>query len=329
MKVLIVRFSSIGDIVLTTPIIRCIKQQIEGAEVHFLTKQAYQILIQDNLYIDKLWTIQKSINEIIPQLLNEKYDYVVDLHNNIRTRGLKLKLKAKNYTFNKINLQKWLLVNFRKPISYNGHVVDRYFDAVKALGVKNDLLPCDFYIPETDNIDLRIYGIEEKKFLAVAIGAKFETKQLPISKTVEVLRKVSLPIVLLGGKEDEEKGQRIAQEIDCLDLTGKINLNASASIVKRAKVLLTNDTGLMHIGACFNTYIVSVWGNTVPEFGMYPYRPMKKESYTIHEVKNLDCRPCSKIGFHECPKGHFNCMTMQNTDEIAKAINLFVEKEDF
>lgn len=326
MKVLIIRFSSIGDIVLTTPVVRCVKQQIQDVEVHYLTKSSYQIILQNNPYIDKVWTIKNTIDEIVEELKKERFDFIIDLHHNLRTASLKTKLRVPSKAFPKINFQKWLLVNFKKPISYQGHVVDRYFETVQSLNVVNDQKSCDFFIPEEDQIDLRINGVEPKNYLAVAVGAKFETKQLPIEKTIEVLKKVSVPIVLLGDRSDEEKANEITKEIPCIDLTGKINLNASAWMVKNAKILLTNDTGLMHIGSAFDTYIVSVWGNTVPAFGMYPYRPNNKDSYTIHEVLGLNCRPCSKIGFHKCPKGHFNCMMLQDTDKIAEAIRLFVEK---
>ncbi len=327
MKVLIVRFSSIGDIVLTTPVIRCLKNQVADVEIHYLTKSSFKIILENNPHIDRLWTINKSIDEVVSELKKEKFDYVIDLHHNVRTLSLKLKLGVKSYSFNKLNIQKWKLVKFQTPMKYKGHLVDRYMETVKALGVKNDHLPCDYFIPEADEIGLRVYGLEPENYIAVAIGAQFETKQLPVSKLTEVLKDQELPIVILGGKQDEERAAEIAQSIPCLDLTGKLNLNGSAYLVKKAAVLLTNDTGLMHIGACFeNMRIVSVWGNTVPEFGMYPYMPQHENHFSIHEVKGLDCRPCSKIGFHECPKGHFNCMMKQDTNEIANAIRRFISE---
>lgn len=327
MKILVVRFSSIGDIVLTTPVIRCVKQQVSNCELHFLTKSAFKIILENNPYIDKLWTINQSIDEVLTQLKAEKYDYVIDLHHNIRTLNLKRKLGVKSSSFNKLNIQKWLLVNFKKPINYTGHIVDRYMDAVAPLGVKNDNKLGDYFIPTEDRMDLRVYGIEKKKYIAVALGAQFETKQTPSSVLIETLRNQELPIVLLGGKQDSLRADEIAAVIPCVDLTGKINLNGSAYVVQQAKVLVTNDTGLMHIGACFSDVkIVSIWGNTVPEFGMYPYRPNQSESFSIHEVKDINCRPCSKIGFHKCPKGHFNCMLRQDTAEIDRQIALFVKK---
>lgn len=326
MKVLIVRFSSIGDIVLTTPVIRCLKEQLPQAEIHYLTKASFQIIVENNPNIDRLWTIQKSTSEILPALKAEKFDYIIDLHHNLRTLQLKLKLGVKSFSFDKLNIQKWLLVNFKKPITNTQHIVERYLDTVIPLGVINDNKNCDYFIPEQDEIDLRYYALEENKFVAVALGAQYETKQLPAEKTIEILKNIELPIVLLGGKQDEEKANLISQEIPCIDLTGKINLNSSAYLVKNASVLLTNDTGLMHIASCFHTKIVSVWGNTVPELGMYPYRPNQSETFTTHEVNGLSCRPCSKIGHHECPKKHFNCMQQQDTVEIFNAIKLFSEE---
>jgi len=326
MKILVVRFSSIGDIVLTTPVVRCLKKQLPGVEIHYLTKSSFRTILENNPYIDKLWTIGKSTDEVIPDLKKEKFDYLIDLHHNIRTLGLKWKLGVKSFSFEKLNFQKWKLVNFKIPMTYKGHIVDRYLKTAEPLGVKNDGQPCDYFIPEQDEIDLRFYGLEPKKYIVVAIGAQFETKQFPVSKTIEVLKKQELPVLLLGGKQDEEKAARISEELPCLDFTGKLSLNSSAYIVKNAAVLLTNDTGLMHIAACFSTKIVSVWGNTVPELGMYPYMPQNEKSYTMHEVQGLKCRPCSKIGFHACPQKHFNCMLKQDTVAIASTIKSFSEE---
>ena len=134
----------------------------------------------------------------------------------------------------------------------------------------------------------------------------------------ELLTGVDLPIALMGGKEDREKAQRLMESLPSTTMfnyCGLLNLQQSASVLKQSAHLLSHDTGLMHIGACFDLPITSVWGNTVPELGMYPYRPGKKD-FSIHEVKGLSCRPCSKIGFQKCPKGHFNCMMQQDLDAI-------------
>lgn len=327
MKILIVRFSSIGDIVLTTPIIRCVAEQIPNAEIHFITKKSFQSILEHHPKIQKLITIEKSIDEVISQLKSENYDLVIDLHKNIRTLGLKRKLGVKSLTFPKLNFQKWLLVTFKKNKMPDAHVVDRYFEAVKSLGVKNDQKPCEYFMAKTDDVDVdKAFQLSPKSYVAIAIGAQFQTKVLPLDKIVEIIQKMEAPIILLGGPTDVSRATEIiaalseAKQASIFNAVNQFSLNQSASIVAQAAVLLTHDTGLMHIASCFDVPIVSVWGNTVPDLGMYPYYPNQKEKFSIHEVNNLSCRPCSKIGYQTCPKKHFSCMTLQNSDEIAKDV---------
>jgi len=321
MKVLVVRFSSIGDIVLTTPVVRCLKQQIPDAEIHFLTKKKFKTILSENPYIDQLHTIDKSIDELIPTLKSLKFDYLIDLHNNLRTRTLAWKLGTTTYRFPKFNIQKWLYVQFKINQLPNIHVVDRYFEAVKSLSVHNDLIPCDYYITPEDVIDLKqTLDLEPNTYIAFAIGAQFATKRLPNHKIKEICTKISLPIVLLGGPEDSKNGAEISAELPhVINACGKFSLNQSASIVQQAKTIITHDTGLMHIASAFEKQIISIWGNTTPAIGMYPYMPRKKD-FSVHEVPNLSCRPCSKIGFKACPKKHFNCMENQDVEAIVKSV---------
>ncbi len=331
MKILVVRFSSIGDVVLTTPIVRCLKQQIPNATIHFITKKSFVSLIDQNPNIDKVIAIQSSINEVVSDLKKEKYDWVIDLHKNVRTLSLKQKLKVPSRSFPKMNIEKWMLVKFKLDRMPKIHIVDRYFETVKHLGVKNDFLPCDFYISSDSNVSIiTSFGIQSP-FLAIAIGAQFSTKRLPLNKLVEIISKINYPIVLVGGKMDAVLADSIISFFPnkiIKNACGGFTLQQSASIVKQSKVLLTNDTGLMHIASCFEVPIVSVWGNTVPSLGMYPYLPKSPELFSIHEVKNLNCRPCSKIGYKNCPKTHFNCMNLQNSNEIIEDINLRMSVKD-
>lgn len=324
MKILVVRFSSIGDVVLTTPIVRALKLQIPNAEVHFITKKAFKEVLEHNPHMDKLYTIETSISEVLPELKNERYDYIIDLHRNARTLALKIKLGCKSYSFPKENIGKWLLVNFKRNILPEIHVVDRYFKAFEKLGVVNDLLPAEFYIHASDEVQTEnAFDLNPKSYIAIAVGAQFATKRMPMNKLKEIIQKLDTAIILVGGPTDVAFANEIVQSFpnkNIISACGKYNLSQSASIVKQSKVLLTNDTGLMHIAACFAVPIVSVWGNTVPEFGMYPYYPKNKELYSIHEVLGLSCRPCSKIGFQKCPKGHFKCMNLQNSDLISESL---------
>ena len=317
-KVLVVRFSSIGDIVLTTPVIRCLKQQVEGVELHFATKQAFKTIVEHNPYIDKLHLLQKELKPLLADLKAENFDLIIDLHNNLRTRIIKLSLGVKSYSFNKLNFNKFLLTNFKINKMPNIHIVDRYLDTAKSLGVENDGKGLDYFIPQKDVVDLTDHKIAEN-YIGFVLGAKFATKRMPKEKILEVCKLIDSPIVFLGGKEDTEVGEFLVTELgrkNLFNACGKFNLNQSASLVKQAKTIISHDTGLMHIAAAFNKKIISVWGNTVPELGMYQY--VSAENKIIVEIEDLNCRPCSKIGYAKCPKKHFDCMNNISANEIAK-----------
>ncbi|MCB0806257.1 MAG: glycosyltransferase family 9 protein [Bacteroidales bacterium] len=323
-KILVIRFSSIGDIVLTTPVVRCLKQQLPEAEIHFVTKSFFLPVLKANPYIDKIYSIREKIEEVIPDLKMENYDHIIDLHKNFRSKGVILKLKKPASSFDKINLQKWMAVNLKINSLPNIHIVDRYFEAVKRLGIKNDQKGLDYFIPEEDEIKREsLPEFFRKSYIAWVIGGKHNTKIFPKEKIIETIQKSRKPVILLGGPEDKEKGDSIQITIGStvFNAAGKYNINQSASLVQQADFVITNDTGLMHVAAAFKKPIVSLWGNTIPEFGMYPYLPGCEENSIILEIKGLSCRPCSKLGFKKCPKGHFKCMQEIETDEIIRSID--------
>ncbi|ABG57374.1 glycosyltransferase family 9 protein [Cytophaga hutchinsonii] len=312
MKILILRFSSIGDIVLTTPVIRCLKKQIPNAEIHFATKASFKSILENNPYIDKLHLLESSTASFIKQLKAERFDVVIDLHSNIRTKRIKWALKAKSFTFDKLNIRKWFYVNWKWKTMPAIHIVDRYLDTVKHLGVKNDNEGLDYFIPEKDIISRD--SLPQKYaagYVAIAIGAQHATKRLPEAKLIELIGKISHPIILLGGKDDTATAARLVAYFpdtkNILNACGTYNLNQSASIVHQCMYLYTHDTGLMHIGAALQKRIISIWGNTTPELGMYAY----KTEHVNWQKEDLYCRPCSKIGYNSCPKKHFRCMNEQ------------------
>ncbi len=324
MKVLVIRFSSIGDIVLTFPVLRCLKQQIPNSEVHFVTKKAYSELISASGSVDHFHLLDNSLTDLAKKLKNEKFDVVIDLHNNLRSRMLCFQLGVKKtYHFRKLNFLKWILVRFKRNYLPKIHVVDRYFKAVKTIGVLNDGKNNTFHLNR--ELDVRdALNLEEKSYIAIAVGAQFETKQIPIFKLKEIISEVEIPIVLLGGKMDELKANNLINTLPekrIINACGKYSLIESASILKKSKLLITGDTGLMHIASCFDIPIYVIWGNTTPSFGMSPYKPEKNNSVYNFEVQNLSCRPCSKIGFQKCPKGHFKCMMKHDSRNIASEIN--------
>ncbi|HWZ22741.1 MAG TPA: glycosyltransferase family 9 protein [Cytophagaceae bacterium] len=317
-KILILRFSSIGDIVLTTPVVRALKQQIENVEIHYCTKPGFKTLLESNPNISKVHCLSNSLGELIEALKKEKFDFVVDLHNNLRTSIIKFRLGVKSKSFDKLNFKKWLLVNFKLDRLPALHIVERYLEAASELNIKNDGLGLDYFIPAKDKVDLKTLPLEYRNgYVAFAIGAQHFTKRLPVDQIIELCRKISQPILLMGGKEDSTTGEEIAMKLATenrfvFNACGKFNLNQSASLLEQSNLVFSHDTGLMHIAAAFKKEIYSIWGNTVPAFGMYPY---KTDFHSLENV-NLNCRPCSKIGHDKCPKSHFKCMKEQNFDFI-------------
>ena len=321
MKVLIVRFSSIGDIVLTTPVVRCIKQQLPGVELHYLTKPGFKQILAPNPYIDKIYTLQDSLSVTAKVLRAEKYDFIVDLHNNQRTLALKALLRRPGRSFYKMNLEKWLMVQFKVNKLSPLHIVDRYLAAAKPLGITNDGQGLDHFILEKDVVDISVLPETHRKgYIALVIGAKHNTKKLPEHKLITLCQQLHYPIVLLGGPEDKAQGEAIAKAgTHVYNACGGFSLAGSASLVQQADLVISHDTGLMHIAAAMKKPILSVWGNTIPEFGMYPYYgEVEVTGSKMFEVKDLSCRPCSKIGYMQCPKKHFKCMEQQNIDAIVQ-----------
>ncbi len=323
-KILVIRFSSIGDIVLTTPVIRAIDEQTDY-DIHVLTKHSNKGLFESNPRVKKVHSFKKTHLEVIPELLEEKFEIIIDLHKNLRSSKIKRKLKIPSHTFPKLNIDKWLLVNFKINRLPKVHIVDRYFEAVSAFGVVNDGLGLEYYIPASDevapeNIDYRL----KEGYIGIVIGGQHSTKILPVQKVAQIITKLKMPVVLLGGPEDRKQGEEIislSSDSDVINTCGELNINQSASLVSLADAIITNDTGLMHISSAFNKPTISIWGNTVPDFGMYPYMPTKPNNYIISEVVGLRCRPCGKLGFKKCPKKHFRCMLDQDPDTIIKSLN--------
>lgn len=332
MKVLVIRFSSIGDIILTTPVIRCLKQQKQNIEIHYLTKSVFKPILIANPYIDKLHFLNDNLDEIIEPLKAEKFDLVIDLHKNIRSLKVKRALNVQSYSFEKLNIQKWLLVNLKWNLMPDASIVARYMDTVKELGVKNDGKGLDYFLPPEINLTNSDVPMSHwAGYVGCVIGGSYETKKFPIEKWQELITAIPFPVILLGGPEDIDQGRKIASPdpIKIYNACGKFNLNESAWLVEKAKVIVTNDTGLMHIAAAYKKPIISLWGNTVPEMGMFPYygnnninSVLEPKSYMV-ENKNIGCRPCSKLGYNKCPKGHFKCMKELDVKIIAETVKKY------
>jgi ADP-heptose:LPS heptosyltransferase len=318
-RILVIRFSSIGDIVLTTPVFRMLKEQMEPApEIHFLTKAAFGGLLSANPHIDRIHTIDKATAELDEVFKEIHFDYIIDLHKNIRSAMVKRSLKALDFTVDKRNWDKWLLVRFGKDRMNGLHIVDRYLETVKLFGIEDDGKGLDYFIPEGETVDTNQYT--SKTFVAIALGAAHVGKRMPEELITEACIALPFDIVLLGGKEDQPEGERIALAAGSHvhNAAGKHSIHGSASLVQQAEVVISADTGLMHIAAAFSKKVISVWGCTTPSLGMSAFRP--DPASIIIEPKGLDKRPCSKLG-NKCKYGEKNrCIAHVQTAQLVSAV---------
>lgn len=315
MKVLLIRFSSIGDLVMTTPVVRCLRNQFPNAEIHFATKKQYASILEHNPHINQLHLLDDDWQEFVEAFM--EYDWVFDLHKNLRSKRLIRAIKAeKVFTYNKRNVEKWLLTNLKVNRLWGYSVVENYFES---LPIKYDGKGLDFHLNRNEDF-AEVATMLPKAFVAIALGGNFETKQMPAELVNKIIEKLKLPVVLLGGTNEKTIAKEITQNCyEVIDLVGKLSLQESAFVVSVAAKIISNDTGLMHIAAAFNKPMAVLWGNTVREFGFAPVYAKGFENRVKHfEVADLKCRPCSKLGHEKCPKGHFKCMVNQDVVAIAQ-----------
>jgi len=235
---------------------------------------------------------------------------VIDLHKNLRSARLKQQLKTKSRSFNKLNLQKFLAVRLKmvKALPHK-HIVDRYLETVEPMGIKPDGKGLDYFLSIHDFVDVKTLYLKNAvtNYTVLVAGGSYYTKQIPLNKLAEICSRIQTPMIILGGAADKIVGEELKKQFpQLINLCGSLTLNQSASVIKQSSLVITSDTGLMHMAAAFNKRIISVWGNTIPEFGMGPYMPQPENQ--IMEVMHLPCRPCSKLGYNKCPRGHFKCM---------------------
>ncbi|MCF8256964.1 MAG: glycosyltransferase family 9 protein [Flavobacteriales bacterium] len=322
-RILIVRFSSIGDIVLTSPVMRALRARFPDADIRFLTKRAYAELVQPNPYLNNIFLFDGKLRDTIDEVRAFRPDVIIDLHHNLRTAILKAAVGCKAYSFPKLNLEKWLHVKLRLDTLPDLHIVDRYFTSVETLGVVNDGQGLDFFIREDVKLP-QLPAVFSEGYVAVVVGAKFATKRIPEEKLTTIIKGLKRPVVLVGGPEDAEVGERLANSEQVFNACGRTSLQESARIIERATVVITPDTGMMHIAAAYDRPTISIWGNTVPAFGMTPYMPQHPEQSHLIEQKGLSCRPCSKIGFGKCPKKHFDCMMLLDTGTVISIAHRYI-----
>ena len=295
-RILVIRFSSIGDIVLTAPALASLKEAIEGpCELHFLTKATMRSVIEGmGDLVQHIHTIDQTTSEVMEHLRDVGIDYVVDLHNNVRSRSVKRSLKLISFTVDKQNVAKWLLVRgWRKqPIP---HVVERYIHSFSgAFGAKTpDAWPPLF-------TETTCASAPDEPFAVIAIGATHAGKRLNGVIIDQILQQETRKVVLVGGPDDREQGEAIrARHPFVLQLAGTTTLAESAALMREAEHVYAGDTGMMHLAAALGTAVTSFWGCTRPGLGMAPWKPAEG-SEVISPDETLGPRPCSKLGNRSC-----------------------------
>lgn len=316
LKILIIRFSSIGDIVLTTPVVRCLKKQLPQVEIHYVVKKKFAQVLEHNPYIDHLHLFDDNLKELIERFRSQRFDYVIDLHKTIRSYLLRWALWRKTLTFRKLSLQKWLMNNFHIDLLPKGiHIVERNLASVLPLGVRNDGKPVDYFPGPENELPLSVLPDTHRRgYIAFVIGGQHFTKRLPVQKLIGICRQVQRPVVLLGGPEDVPAAKEILEQSGgkVISRCGELSLNQSVSLLRQSTLVIAHDTGMMHISGAFNKPVISIWGSTSQQhFGVWPY--LNTASYIV-EIDGLPCRPCTNFGRPACPKKHFKCMLLH--DEV-------------
>jgi heptosyltransferase-2 len=331
MRLLFIRFSSIGDIVLATPAMRCAKQQIPGVSIHFLTKTSMKAVTMGNPYIDQFHYFDKDLQATIQDLKQYQFDYIIDLHKNFRSYRIQKALGVPVLSYDKLSFQKFFLTKLHLNWMPNRHISDRSVDALASLGVVNDGKGLDYFIPESTALKTNALPISfQSGYIALVIGASYASKKLPVSELQQLCHKIPYPIVLVGGKDDQAEGEAVAaaNPIKIFNACGQFNLQESALLVQQAKTVIAHDTGFLYIACAFHKKTVAIWGATSPALQVAPYYPttMKVDGYYNSIVPDLPCQPCSNYGTKHCPQGHFACMKKQDLQRIAdKAIGYFKE----
>ena len=335
MKILIIRFSSLGDIILTTPVVRCLKRQLEGAEIHYLTKVDNLELLYNTPNIDKVLAYDGNLRETVKKLRNENYDAIVDLHNSRRSSLIRMQLKGKKYVYRKENLHKWLTIVTKHDFMSGKNVVERYLAAVKPLGIEDDGGGLELMLPESMAPEVfkklivagkKVEDIVNQPYVVVACGSQHETKNIPVDKLMVLCSMIKMRVVLLGDKKDRKRirdwGASFSANV--INLCGKTSLLESAAFVRAAAVVISPDSAMMHFAVAFHRPLIAIWGATTPRFGFAAFRTPHADC----EVTDLWCRPCSRMGSKRCPLGHFRCMHEQSWQRIAESVTKITQSSN-
>ena len=321
-KILIIRLSSLGDILLTTPFIRAIKTQFPHIRIDMLIREEYADIIKLNPYIGQKFFFkkdEKSNIALIEQLINNNYQLVIDLQNNLRSKKIVSSLKINSVKFDKRSFDKFLLVNFKiNKLREAPQIPVRYSNTIQIL--KLDDRGLDLFTDKSANAEL----IGKNNLIGFCPGARHFTKRWPKEYFIELGNKLTqngYRIVLFGGKIDKEICAELVDKISgAINLSNNDELLQTAADMNLCKAVICNDSGLMHTASSTGTKVIAIFGSTVKEFGFAPY----KCSNLILENYSLTCRPCSHIGRSDCPKKHFDCMNAIKPEFVFDKLKSFL-----
>ena len=301
-KILIVRLSSLGDVLLTTPVVRSLKKNYPQLLIDFLIKKNFADAVRFNPNINSTIIYDDSL-KLLEQLKDNSYDLIIDLHNNFRSKKIVRQLGLPAYKFVKPNFEKFILVHFKinllkdiKPIT------QRYANVISNLELDGDGL--ELFIPDSVKSELE----EFNNVIGICPGAVHFTKRWPIEFYAEFGRRLAedgYKVAILGGKSDRDICSDMQMMIpNSIDLSNNNDLFQTAAHMKNCKAVVCNDSGLMHTAAAMGIPVISIFGSTVKEFGFAPYGVQS----LVIENHDLNCRPCTHIGKSKCTKRHFKCM---------------------
>ena len=321
-RILIIRLSSLGDILLTTPFIRAIKTQFPNIKIDMLIREEYADVLKQNPFIDNKFLLKKNDKsniDLIERLRINNYELVIDLQNNLRSKKVVSLLKIKCVKFDKRSFDKFLLVNFKiNKLREAPQIPIRYSNTIQNL--KLDEQGLDLFTDKSANTELS----GKNNLIGFCPGARHFTKRWPKEYFVELgnrLKQNGYRIVLFGGKIDKEICAELVDKISgAINLSNNDELLQTAADMKLCKAVVCNDSGLMHTASATGTKVLAIFGSTVKEFGFAPYNCRN----LILENNLLTCRPCSHIGRSDCPKKHFDCMKSIEPEFVFEKLKSFL-----
>ncbi len=321
-RILIIRLSSLGDVLLTTPLIRTLKNLYPQVEIDFIIREEYQDTIRLNSHLNKIIPITRGYNfkEINEEIKKSSYDLIIDLQNNFRSRALTRNTSHEIVRYKKPYLKRVLLVKFK--INKFDEIVPipvRYANSIPNFALDDKGL--ELFLPPNQKNELT----EEDDFIGLCPGSRHKTKMWFPEYFVKLgneLTKNNFKIILFGGKDDREICKEISDQIEnSIDLSNDDNLLKLAEGMKKCKSVICNDSGLMHTALSVGVPTIAIFGSTVKEFGFAPY----KGNNLVLENNLLSCRPCSHIGLDECPKKHLKCLKDIDPSFVLKETLNFVK----